>query len=99
MSFIQTGALVPNGITIAGNTLYTLSYYPLAEGGGFVVGEYNATTGAPINPALITGTMLGANGHLTVNGNDLFVSFYYAGVVSEYNAATGAQLIRSFLPA
>ena len=60
----------------------------VANGGSDTIGEYDATTGAPINPALISGL----NGPLDValSGGNLFVTNFLAGTIGEYNATTGA---------
>jgi hypothetical protein len=56
------------------------------------VGEYDATTGAPLNANFITG-LTGAWG-LTISGNDLFVAEdrVSTGAVAEYDATTGAAI-------
>ena len=50
------------------------------------VAEYDATTGALINPTFITG-LSGANG-LAILGNNLFVASNGSGTVGEYDAIT-----------
>ena len=59
------------------------------------VGEYDTTTGAPINASLITG--LSAPTALTLSANDLFVANSGSGTVGEYNAATGAAINASLI--
>ena len=83
---------------MSGNDLFVTSY--LGPGLiGPMVGEYDATTGAAINPSFITG-LNGATG-LAVSGNDLFVlnegSGLGTGTVGEYNATTGAALNAGFI--
>jgi hypothetical protein len=60
-SFI-TGLSFPNGLAVAGNTLFMTIYGYPGYGGPHgtgtltgLVGEYDATTGAPINANLVTG--------------------------------------------
>ena len=73
----------PQGMVISGNDLFV--------GDGTTVGEYNATTGAPINTSLITGIAgFGVTG-LAISGNDLFVTAD-SETVGEYNATTGAPI-------
>ncbi|HEY3901701.1 MAG TPA: autotransporter domain-containing protein [Chthoniobacter sp.] len=68
--------------------LYVSSYF------GNNVGEYSATTGASINPSLITG--LNNPTSLTLSGNNLFVANFAGGfnpsTVGVYNATTGAPI-------
>jgi hypothetical protein len=76
-------------LAVSGNTLF------VANLAGGTVGEYNATTGAPISPItpnIITG--LSEPVGLAVSGNNLFVASYSfgnggAGTVGEYNLTTG----------
>src|SRR5689334_15434733 len=51
---------------------------------GAAIGEYDATTGATINAALVSGVYhpLG----ITVSGGNLFVAFDQLGTVGEFNA-------------
>jgi hypothetical protein len=61
------------------------------------VGEYDATTGAPINANLITGVIQPEG--LLVSGNTLFVSsgISNGGYVGTYNATTGAPINPQFI--
>src|SRR6266481_6163992 len=59
------------------------------------IGEYNATTGAPINSSFISGldfptgiALFGGNLFVTNNGNN---------TIGEYNATTGAPINSSFI--
>ena len=54
------------------------------------VGEYNATTGAPINTALVSG--LSDPYGITLSGSDLFVANQSNGTIVEYDANTGAPI-------
>jgi hypothetical protein len=79
-------------IAVSNNNLFVLTSGP--EQGGSVA-EYDATTGASINPMLIPGGTGYANGVATVaNTNDLFVmsSTVATGVVSEFDATTGTAI-------
>ncbi len=60
------------------------------------VSEYNAATGALINPSFITG--LGFSPTVAVSGSDVYVVQNYNGsTIGEYNAVTGALLNSSFV--
>jgi streptogramin lyase len=86
----------PTDVAVSGNDLYVIS-----QVGGdsvYMVGEYNATTGAPINASLITGLSGGSNGDIAVSGNDLFVSINGTDAISEYNATTGAVIQSPLIP-
>jgi hypothetical protein len=94
-SFI-TGLSFPNGLAVAGNTLFMTIYGYPGYGGPHgtgtltgLVGEYDATTGAPINANLVTG--LSFPHDLAVSGNTLFVTDGI-GTVGAYNATTGAPI-------
>ena len=64
---------------------------------GYVVGEYNATTGAAINANLITFANLALEpSDLALSGNNLYIvtdnlSNFYS-TIGEYNATTGAAI-------
>jgi DNA-binding beta-propeller fold protein YncE len=60
------------------------------------LGEYNATTGAPINPNFIATGLNGPYG-LALSDNILFVSNFLGNTVSEYNATTGAPINASLI--
>ena len=60
------------------------------------VGEYDPTTGAPINSSLIT-TGLVAPYALALSANSLFVADYGHQRVSEYDAFTGTLINASFI--
>jgi hypothetical protein len=64
-------------------------------GEGGTVGEYNVTTGAPINGIFITG--LSEPEGLALSGNNLFVAQEDNNTVGEYNATTGAAINASFI--
>jgi hypothetical protein len=101
-SFI-TGLNGPIGLALKGNILYVAStnnrgIYSAAVpimGGAGTVGEYNATTGEPLNVSLITG--LDFPFGLAIKGNTLFVVNRGAGTVGEYNATTGQALNANFI--
>lgn len=62
------------------------------------IGEYDAATGAPINPSFISGLNVPVG--LTISGGNLFVTNYGAGAgatIGEYDAATGALINPSFI--
>ena len=73
----------------------------VANGGSGTIGEYNATTGAVINAALISG--LNEPTAIVVSGGNLWVANYSGGIqlglgnyeggsIGEYNATTGAAV-------
>jgi hypothetical protein len=59
--------------------------------GSNTIGKYNATTGAPINPSLVSG-LFGLALGIVVSGGDLFVTDANLGTIGKYNAATGAPV-------
>src|SRR6266481_2358730 len=59
------------------------------------IGEYNATTGAPINSSFISGLDF-PNG-IALFGGNLFVANSGNNTIGEYNAATGASINSSFI--
>ena len=84
-----TGLNTPFGLALSGNNLYVVN-----QGNG-TVGVYNATTGAAINPSLVTG--LSQNPYvLALSGSNLYVvssgGTDFAGVVGLYNATTGIAI-------
>jgi hypothetical protein len=60
-----------------------------------VVGEYNATTGAPINADFISG--LNFPFGLALSGNTLFVANSASNTVGAYDATTGAPINASLI--
>jgi hypothetical protein len=66
--------------------LYVVEYY------AGKVSEYDATTGAAINPNFIPGLSYPLG--LALSSNDLFVANYGGSTVPEYNATTGAAINR-----
>lgn len=98
-----TGLNQPEGIAISGNGFFVVNNGddnnaagPLTDG---TVGEYDLTTGAAINSALVTG--LNQPVGVAVLGNDLFVTSNpngsTAGLIGEYDATTGATINASFV--
>jgi len=59
------------------------------------VGKYNATTGAAINAAFVTGLDYPVG--IAVSGNDLFVVNRRANTIGKYNATTGATINASLV--
>src|SRR5437763_1659311 len=59
------------------------------------VGEYNATTGAPINSSLVSGLSNPAG--IALYGGNLFVVNNGGGTIGEYNAITGATVSASLV--
>jgi hypothetical protein len=55
------------------------------------IGEYDATTGATVNAALVSGLNGGAAG-IAVSGGNLFVVGSGDGTIGKYNATTGATV-------
>jgi outer membrane protein assembly factor BamB len=80
------------GIAVSGNDLFVVTN--IAKG---MIGEFNATTGAPIPPNP-TGTLVSTGlSHpmgIAVEGDDLFVvnRFKGMGTIGEFNATTGAPI-------
>lgn len=58
---------------------------------GTTVGSYSPSTGAPINPALISGTF-GLASIAVDNQGYLYTDNYFEGVIGKYAAATGAPV-------
>ena len=73
-----TGLSFPTGLALSGDgaDLFVASYT------GDTIAEYNASTGALINPALISGLQHPES--ITISGNDLYVVNYSGGTVGEY---------------
>jgi len=73
-----TGLTYPQGIAVSndGADLFVASFT------GDTIAEYNAATGALINPTLISG--LQRPDSLTISGNDLYVVNFGGGTVGEY---------------
>src|SRR5260370_26897405 len=57
------------------------------------ISEYNATTGAAINPNFITGT----GGPLALSGNNLFVADALNQTVGKYDAKMGVAINANFI--
>ena len=94
-SFITGLALnVDIAIALSGNNLYVVTSGPLTASG--TVGVYDATTGAAINPSLVTG--FNYPGALALSGNNLYVvSAQGSGFVGLYDATTGAAINPSLI--
>src|SRR6266576_3099159 len=60
------------------------------------IGEYNATTGAPINSSFIS-SGLNNSFNIAFSGGTLFVTNNGNNTVGEYNATTGAPINSSFI--
>lgn len=72
------------GIAVEGSRL-------LVPAAGGVLAEYNAGTGALVNPALITSS-LNSFGAVAVSGSRLFVADVFTGEIGQYDAVTGAVI-------
>src|SRR5438132_1544122 len=59
------------------------------------IGEYNATTGATINPSLVSG--LNDPVGIALYGGNLFVVNNQTGTIGEYNVTTGATIAASLV--
>ena len=89
---ISGGIHKPADIAVTGNVLY------LVRGGDGLIGTYNATTGAPINPSFISLVSAGRFPFgLALSGGTLYVSDFNGSTISEYNASTGALINGSFI--
>jgi uncharacterized repeat protein (TIGR01451 family) len=80
---LVTGLMAPGSIAVSDGKLFVANFI---EGGSGqspigVIGEYDATTGAPINATLLTGV----NGAIAVSGGNLFVA--QGNGISEYTTA------------
>ena len=74
----------PHGIAVSGGDLW------VTNGGSGTIGEYNATTGAAVGTALVSG--LSDPFAIAVSGGNLWVSNYDNNTIGEYNATTGATI-------
>jgi hypothetical protein len=62
------------------------------------VSVYNATTGAVVNPTLITTPSTGRPFGIALDGNNhLFVADWLANTIGEFNATTGAAINLTFV--
>src|SRR5947207_5984021 len=68
----------------------------VTNGGNNTIGEYNATTGAPINPAFISSGLNVPDG-IAVFGGNLFLAEAGNNTIVQHNAAGGAPINDSFL--
>jgi hypothetical protein len=97
LSFISLR--VPQALALSGNTLYVLYISGTSVAGtvhsASYVSEYNATTGAAINPTLVTNLVQPKC--LAVSGNTLYVGSAFSRTVGAYNATTGAAINPSFI--
>jgi hypothetical protein len=89
-----------NDMTVSGNSLYicgsiTAPNSPAGTTGTAGVGEYDATTGAAINPLLIGG--LNSPVAMAVSGGDLYVADSGNETVGVYDAVTGAVINTSLI--
>jgi hypothetical protein len=73
---LVTGLNLAGDIAVSGNKLFVSSF-------AGTIGEYT-TSGATVNPALITG---GSWTDIAVSGNKLFVSSFGAGTIGEYTTS------------
>jgi hypothetical protein len=98
-----TGLNQPEGITISGNDLFVVNNADDNNAGGILtngtVGEYDLTTGATINSALVAG--LNQPVAVAVLGNDLFVTSNpnpaNTGIIGEYDLTTGTAINATFI--
>jgi hypothetical protein len=74
---------------VSGGHLFVVNQGTTAVGGG-TIGEYNATTGATVNAALVSG--LDSPTGIAVFGGNIFVVSSTDGTIGEYNATTGATV-------
>jgi YVTN family beta-propeller protein len=85
----------PNALALSGNNLF-VAWTTNSVTRSSTVAEYDATTGALINPNFITG-LYNADG-LAVYGNNLFVVWGLGtGRIGEYDATTGAVVNANFI--
>ena len=95
---LVSGLTRPTGIAVSGGDLFVTSANPPGSFGNLfgyagIIGEYNATTGATINAAAISG--LSSPGSIAISGDDLFVATTYtpfglfttSGVIGEYTTS------------
>ena len=92
-----SGLTQPSALSVANGYLYVSS---LGVGGGNLgkVGEYDATTGTPINAALLSG-LGGGPPEIAVVGNDLYITVAVTGGsdVAVYNATSGNVINSSLI--
>jgi VPDSG-CTERM motif len=84
----------PLGLALSGGNLYVGSF-GTTQASNDSIGEYNATTGATINSALITG--LNEPFGFALSGGNLFVDNSGNSTIGEYNATTGAAINKAFI--
>ena len=85
------------GVAASGNMLYVIDVPFGPFGNSSEVGEYDATTGAPINRSFITDDSQMPL-QMAVSGTDLYVwNNSYSGTVGVYNATTGAVISGTFI--
>ncbi len=80
-AFITGLQIGETGIAVSGSRLL------LANSG--VVAEYDAGTGALVNPSLVTPSLLAPISSISVSGGHLFCSTFINGTIAEYDAVTG----------
>ena len=85
------------GVAVSGNSLYASSAHtPLPDGTVTQsIAVFNASTGALVNNALITG--LNGPTSVAVSGNNLYELNYHDGSIGKYDATTGAVINASLV--
>jgi hypothetical protein len=100
-AFSDTAGYQPWGVAVLGNDLFVANpgHYNAGQGS---IEEYNATTGALVNAAFVTG--LFAPEGITISGNTMYVVNNTSafppentGSIGEYNATTGAPINTSLV--
>jgi len=96
-NFIRVQNAPPPNITaiaLSGNNLYVVESCGIpCDAGNGSIGVYNATTGAAINPSLVTGLFYPQG--IAISGNNLYVPSQENlafGYINEYDATTGAPV-------
>ena len=80
----MTGLSQAHAITVAGSNLFVSEWAQVQK-----IGEYNVSTGAAVNSALVSGPAVEYAGGLLVSGNGLYISSSAIGgtaTIGEYGA-------------
>jgi len=93
LNLLISGLDLPDGIAQSGSNLFVAnacSGIPGPTCGMGTIGEYDATTGVPINAALVSGLSWPVG--IALSGSHLFVANSTGNTIGEYDAITGAPI-------
>ena len=95
-AFVSPNPFAPTGVAVSGSKLFTSQPNPgiTSQPTPGIIGEYNATTGTPINPKFSWGSPTAFS--LAVSGSNLFAASPSAPAIGQYNISTGS--IITYLP-